>query len=109
MAYEFFISNLGGRKNSGKKDELLILARQAESIQAAVSAMVHDRDAEQLSHWIMGLPAVYCASEPSFSVAQSILPETLLDNEMDANERLNLLIIHWATYQIRVWTKRLKR
>jgi MFS family permease len=109
MAYEFFNSNLGGRKNSGKKDELLILQKQAESIQAAVSAMVHDQDAEHLSHWIMGLPAVYFSSDPSFAVAQSILPETLLDNEMASNERLNLLIIHWATYQIRVWTKRLKR
>jgi hypothetical protein len=109
MAYEFFVTNLGGQKNSGGKDELLILKKQAESIQAAVSAMVHDQDAEHLSHWIMGLPAVYFSNDPAFSVAQSIFPETLLDNEMDSHERLNLLIIHWATYQIRIWTKRLKR
>jgi hypothetical protein len=107
-AYEFFNDNLGGRKNSRKKNELPILAQQAKSIQAAVSAMVHDKDPSHLSQWVMGLPATFFSSDPAFGVAQAIFPEILLDNEMASYEPLHLLIIHWATYQIRIWTKRLK-
>jgi hypothetical protein len=108
-AYEFFKTNLGWRKNVRKKNELPILTKQAESIQTVVSSMVHDKDPSPLSHWIMGLPAAYFVHDPAFAVAQAIFPETLLDDEMSSHQRLQLLIIHWATYQIRVWTKRLKQ
>ena len=107
-AYEFFKTNLGWRKNVRKKNELPILTKQAESLQAVISSMVHDNDPSPLSHWISGLPATYFARDPAFAVAQAIFPETLLDDEMSSHHRLQLLIIHWATYQIRVWTKRLK-
>jgi hypothetical protein len=108
-AYEFFNTHLGGRKNVKKKNELPILARQAEGIQAAVSSMVRDKDNSPLSQWILGLPASSFAGEPAFGIAQSIFPEALLDDEMASYKRLHLLIIHWATYQIRVWTKKLKQ
>jgi len=108
-AYEFFKTNLGWRKNARKKNELLILTKQAESIQTAVSSMVHDNDPFALSQWILGLPASSFPHDPAFAVAQAIFPETLLDDEMASYQRLHLLIIHWATYQIRVWTKRLKQ
>jgi len=107
-AYEFFNANLGGRKNVRKKNELPVLAKQAESIQAAVSSMVNDKDPSPLSEWIMALPASSFSDEPAFGIAQAILPEALLDDEMASYIRLHLLIIHWATYQIRVWTKKLK-
>jgi HEAT repeat protein len=108
-AYEFFKTNLSWRKNVRKKNELLILTKQAESIQRVVSSMVHDHDASLLSQWILALPAEYFSHDPAFAVAQAIFPETLLDDEMSPHQRLQLLIIHWATYQIRVWTKRLKQ
>jgi predicted MFS family arabinose efflux permease len=107
-AYEFFNDNLSGWKNARKKNELPLLTQQANSIQAAVSAMVHDKDPSPLSQWIMGIPMESFANDPAFAVAQAIFPEILLDSEMAPHERLHLLIIHWASYQIRVWTKRLK-
>jgi hypothetical protein len=107
-AYEFFKTSLSGRKNVRKKDELPVLTKQAESIQAAVSAIVHDNDASPLSRWILQLPTAAFTNDPAFGVAQTIFPEALLNDEMTSYERLRLLIIHWATYQIRVWTKRLK-
>jgi len=108
-AYEYFKTHLSWRKNSRKKNELPTLTKQAESIQTVVSSMVHDNDPSPLSQWILALPAEYFSHDPSFAVAQSIFPETLLDDEMSSHQRLQLLIIHWATYQIRVWTKRLKQ
>jgi hypothetical protein len=107
-AYEFFKTNLSWRKNFKKKNELPTLTKQAESIQTVVSSMVHDKDPSLLSQWIQALPAEYFSHDPAFAVAQTIFPETLLDNEIFSYQRLQLLIIHWATYQIRVWTKRLK-
>jgi len=108
-AYEFFKTNLSWRKNVKKKNELPILTKQAESIQTVVSSMVHDKDPSLLSQWISGLPAEFFPQDPAFTVAQAIFPETLLDDEIFSFQRLQLLVIHWATYQIRVWTKRLKQ
>jgi len=107
-AYEYFKTNISGRKSARKKDELPLLSRQAESIQAAVSAFVHDNDGSALSRWIMELPSQHFSRDPAFDVAQTIFSEVLLDNEMAAYQRLHLLIIHWAAYQLRNWINRLK-
>jgi hypothetical protein len=107
-AYEFYKTNLGGRKNIRKKNELLILSKHAENIQAAVSSFVHDNDGSALSRWILELPAFPFSKDPAFEIAQTLFPEVLLDNDMLPYRRLHLLIIHWAAYQIRNWTKRLK-
>jgi hypothetical protein len=108
-AYEFFKTNSGGRKSAKKKNELPILSRQAESIQAAVSAFVHDNDGSALSRWILELPTRLFSRDPAFEIAQTIFPEVLLDNDMASYQRLHLLIIHWAACQIRNWTNRLKQ
>jgi hypothetical protein len=108
-AYEFFNANLGGRKGTGKKkNELPLLEKQARNIQPVVSSLVHDNDGAPLSRWIMELPAHLFADNPAFSVAQTVFPEALLDDWLTTFKRLRLLISHWATYQIRVWTKRLR-
>jgi hypothetical protein len=108
-AYEYFNSNLGGRKSAKRKDELPMLAQKAGSIQAAVSSLVFDKDAVPLSRWILDLPTASFSKIHAFKIAQAIFPEILLDNEKAPYSRLHLLIIHWATYQIRNWTKRLKK
>jgi hypothetical protein len=107
-AYEFFNTNLGRRKNSGKNNELSHLVKQAKNIQAVVASLVHNNDNSLLSRWIMELPAHPFTEFPAFGVAQSIFAEALLDDEFSPYKRLQLLICHWATYQIRIWTKRLK-
>jgi len=107
-AYEFYKTNLSGRKAARNKDELPVLSRQAESIQAAVSAFMHDHDGSALSRWILELPAHHFSRDPAFEIAQPIFSEVLLDNEMASYQRLHLLIIHWAAYQLRNWINRLK-
>ncbi|MDR0494407.1 MAG: MFS transporter [Treponema sp.] len=104
-AYEFFSSNLGGRKGAKKKNGLPILSQKASNIQAAVSSMAHDNDPVPLSRWILELPTASFSKIPAFGIAQAVFPEILLDAEMSAYKGLHLLIIHWAAYQIRNWTK----
>ncbi|MCL2127549.1 MAG: MFS transporter, partial [Treponema sp.] len=108
-ALEFYQSNLAGRRNIRKKDELPLLDKQAVSIQAAVFALVHENDGSALARWIMELPSSRFPDDPAFVIAQTIFQETLLDDEHAAYRRLYLLIAHWSAYQIRVWTKRLRR
>ena len=108
-ALEFFNSNLGGRRGTKRKNELPHLSKLAVSIQSAVLALVHDRDGTPLSRWIMELPESPFSEDPAFKIAQSVFHEILLDDELVSYERLYLLVVHWAAYQIRVWTKRLKR
>ena len=108
-AFEFFNICLGGRKGGRKKHELPLLEKQAASIQSAVLAMVQDKDGSPLSRWIMELPDYPFVDDPSFGVAQSVFSEFLLDSDIWSHRRMQLLISHWATYQIRIWTERLKR
>jgi hypothetical protein len=70
--------------------------------------MVHDKNPVPLSHWILELSPASFAAIPAFEIAQVVFPEILLDDEMASYKRLHLLIIHWATYQIRNWTKRMR-
>jgi hypothetical protein len=108
-AFEFFSFSLGGRKDNAKNNELPLLKKQAADIQAAVLALTQDRNGSPLSRWIMKLPDFAFSEEPSFGVAQSVFSEFLLDSDIWSHRRMQLLISHWATYQIRIWTKRLKR
>jgi len=108
-AFEYFTISLGGRRGGRKRHELPLLEKQAASLQAAVLALVQDKDGSPLSRWIMELPDYPFSDDPSFGVAQSVFSEFLLDSEIWSFQRMQLLITHWATYQIRTWTKRLKR
>jgi hypothetical protein len=108
-AFEFYNTTLGGRRTGKKKNELPLLAKKAVSIQAAVLALVHDKDGAPLARWIMELPDFPFTGDPSFTISQTVFSEALLDSEFASHERLYLLIAHWASWQIRVWTKRLKR
>jgi hypothetical protein len=107
-AYEYFNANLGGRKSAKKKYELPVLSQKAGNIQAAVSSMVYGKNAAPLSRWILELPAASFSKVPAFETAQVIFPEILLDDAMASYSRLHLLIIHWAAYQIRNWTKKIR-
>ena len=107
--YEFFKTSLGRQRNTRKNNELQLLRQKAEIIQSAISSMVHDNNPEPLSRWIYELPAASFADIPAFEIARVIFPEILMDDEMLTFKRLRLLVIHWTTYQIRNWVKKLKR
>jgi MFS family permease len=107
-AYEFYHTNLGGRRKERKNPELAVVAKHAKSIQSVVSAFVRDRNGAPLSRWILELPdGLDSPDSLCYSIAQTVLSEAVLDDELSAHNRLRLLIIHWAAYQLRGWTKRL--
>ncbi|MCL2761943.1 MAG: MFS transporter [Treponema sp.] len=97
-AFEYCNTSIGSKKTRAK-DQLAHLKKQAETIQAAVSSLVHDKDGAPLSRWIQELPA---------ETAQTVFSETLLHTETTSHTHLYLLIVHWAAQQLRRWTKKLK-
>jgi MFS family permease len=106
-AVAYYRSNIGWRKGGRKKNELPLLERRAGSFQAAVVSM-ENGGSDALSRWIQELPDFAFSGDPAFKTAQTLFPEVLADEKMAVHKCLRLLIVHWAAYQIRIWTQRLK-
>ena len=101
-AFEFYNSSLGG-KNMRRNPQLAPIASHAKSIQAAASAYIRENNGAPLARWILELPEEYCNT-----IAQIVLSEAILDDELSSHNRLRLLIVHWAAHELRTWTKRIK-
>jgi hypothetical protein len=78
------------------------------SLQEAVASLESGGDSSTLSRWIQALPDFVFSGDPAFKTAQALFSEILADGGMASHKCLHLLIVHWAVYQIRVWTQRLK-
>jgi Na+/melibiose symporter-like transporter/HEAT repeat protein len=107
-AVAYYKSNIGWRKGGKRKTEWPLLDRQANSLQAAVASLENNGDSSTLSRWIQALPDFVFSGDPAFKTAQALFPEVLADDGMASHKCLRLLIVHWAVYQIRVWTQRLR-
>jgi MFS family permease len=103
-AFEYYNSNLGSRRGNRKNTEFALIAKHAKNIQAAVAAYAREKKGALLSRWILELP-----DDPGHVIVQIVLSEAVLDDELSAHDRLRLLIVHWAAYELRQWTKKLKQ
>ena len=101
-AYEYYVS-VHGRKRGRKNIRAAALNQHAKQFQTAVPNYIKNYDGSQLSRWILELP-----DELSHAVAQTVLSEAVLDDELMNHRRLQLLIVHWASHELRLWTNRLK-
>jgi HEAT repeat protein len=102
-AFEFYKSNLGSRRKDRKNPELALIAGHAKNIQAAVSAYVRETNGAPLSRWILELQ-----EDSGGAIAQAVLAEAVLDDELIDHKRLQLLIVHWAAHKLRLWVNKLK-
>ncbi|GHT69149.1 MFS transporter [Spirochaetia bacterium] len=102
-AFEYYKSNLGNRRPDKKKPELALIVNHAKNIQAAVSAYVREKNGAHLSRWILELK-----EDSAGAIAQAVLAEAVLDDELIDHPRLQLLIVHWAAHKLRLWVNRLK-
>jgi hypothetical protein len=101
-AYESYVSAFG-RKRIKKDSGLAALSRQAKILQPAVFDYVKNSNGAQLSRWILELP-----DDQVHTVAQVVISEAVLDDELISHRRLRLLIVHWAAHQLWIWTNKLK-
>jgi hypothetical protein len=101
-AYEYFIS-VHGRKLGKKNLRIASLNRHAEGFKTAASEFIKNSSGGLFSRWILELP-----DEVIHSIVQTVLSETVLDDELISHRRLKLLLVHWASHELRLWTNRLK-
>ena len=100
-AYEYFVL-VHGRKRS-KDPAIAALSQQAKALHHAVSSYVKHNKGEEISRWILELP-----DELVHGIVQTILSETVLNDEYMEYPSLQLLIVHWAAHELRLWAKKLK-
>jgi hypothetical protein len=102
-ATEYYISVHGRKRN--KKDPLLAgISHQAKAFQPAVSDFVHHLNGNRLCRWILELP-----DDIVHETVRTVLSEVVLDDELVSHRRLRLLITHWASHELRLWTNNLKK
>jgi MFS family permease len=105
-AYEYYKSIHGGaHRGKQKKAEAHKLAESAEALQNVVSAyMLRDVSGPAaFSRWILSLPRNVCDT-----AVQLILAEAVLEDEVNAYDRIRLLVTHWAARCLRIWANALK-
>ncbi|MDR3191477.1 MAG: HEAT repeat domain-containing protein, partial [Treponema sp.] len=103
-SFEFYRSCLGNRRLYFRKKNLAMIASHAKTIQAAVSAYIHEKKGAALSRWILELPDEHCST-----MVKVVLAEAALDDDLCSLTRLQLLIIHWAAHILRQWVLKLKQ
>ncbi|MDR0557445.1 MAG: MFS transporter [Treponema sp.] len=80
-----------------KEANLAAGTRQAKILPPAVKAFMLEKKSEPLSRWILELP------ETVNPVVQAIFAEAVLDDELNVYEQLRLLIVHWASQELKNW------
>jgi HEAT repeat protein len=98
-AVEFYNAAFGKRR----KRALAEIGKQSKILQTAVSAYVRDHNGALISRWILELP-----EKIADAMVVLILSEAALDDDLISHRRLQLLIAHWAAWELRVWTRLLK-
>jgi MFS family permease len=103
-AVEYYRSLHGGWKPGRRKSALAASSAQAKTLHEAISAYSRESNGVRLSRWILELP-----DELTNPIAQMVLAESTLDDELSTYDQLRLLISHWAARQMREWANRLKQ
>jgi len=101
-AYEYYVS-VHGRKPRKKNPALVNIRNQAQAIQGAVSDYMKHSNGSQLCRWILEIP-----DEIVHTIVQIVLSEVVLDDELSEHTRLQLLIVHWVSHILRLWTNKTK-
>jgi HEAT repeat protein len=102
-AFEYYRGVHGGKKSAGKNAKFALIREQARNFLPAVITFVNDSNGGLLSRWILEIP-----DELTNAISQMVLSEAVLDDELVGHRRLKLLIVHWVSHELRLWTNRLK-
>jgi MFS family permease len=101
-AFEYYHSTLGHRRIKRRGSEGI--AGHAKTLQAVCSSYVNDRKGAPLYRWIQELP-----DDLVHAIAQMVLSEAVLDDDLSSHYRLKLLIVNWAAHELRLWTNKVLR
>jgi MFS family permease len=101
---EFVKTILRGKKNVST-DKINLINSHADSFLKAVQDYVNENNGENLSKWISGIPEEYFHGDEKI---RHVLMEAVLDDELSNQNSLRLLIVNWATRELRNWAVKLE-
>ena len=101
---EFVKTTLKGKKNISE-DKINLINSHTNSFLKAVQDYVNENNGENLSGWIFGIPEKYFHGD---EIIRHVLMEAVLDDELSSQKSLRLLIVNWATRELRNWAVKLK-
>jgi HEAT repeat protein len=93
-----FCNTIIAAKRKGSKKSVLELSNLIENFQNFLNEYMKNKNGEELSQWILGLP------DECFKngiIAKHVLSETVMDNEYNTYNCLRLMISHWAAQKLR--------
>ncbi|MCL2006831.1 MAG: MFS transporter [Treponema sp.] len=101
-AYEHAVS-VHVNKRSNRNPKLKAFNYQTKSFQSAILEYIKTFSGSKLSRWIREIP-----DELVNEFVRNVFIETILDEVHFNDLRLQLLIVHWASHELRLWTSKLK-
>ena len=101
-AYEYALS-IHRNKRSERNPKLKAFNYQTRMFHAAIAEYIRDFSGSKFGRWIKEIPDELIDID-----IRVVLIEAILDEEHFNDRRLQLLIVHWASNKLRLWTKKLK-
>jgi MFS family permease len=89
-------------RTKDKRPGTVLIRRQSDVFQQAVSDYITGKDGSLLYRWILELP-----DDLADTMTKIILSESVIDSELSAYPRLRLLVVHWATQTLKQWARTL--
>jgi hypothetical protein len=101
-AFEFVAKAVSKKK---AKFTASVIASYSERFQKAVDEFINKNNGAQLSRWILEFPD---ENTRVGSVVKSVFSEAVIDEELCVYDCLRLLIVHWASHEMRIWAAMVK-
>jgi len=101
-AFEFVTKAISKKK---AKFTASFIASYAEKFQNAVDEFIKKNDGAKFSRWILEFPN---ENARVGEIVKSVFSEAVIDNELCAYDCLRLLIVHWASHELRIWAVTVK-
>jgi len=101
-ALEFVNTALNKKK---AKFTASVIASCAENFHESVENYVKKNDGNALSRWILDFPNEFSKVN---DVIKTVFSRAVLDEELSSHGCLRLLIVHWASHELRLWAVMIK-
>jgi MFS family permease len=98
-----FVKNAMNRKKN--KFTASVITDWADKFQQSVGLYVKDNNGLNFSRWILEFPDEYSRVGNKI---RTVFSEAVVDKELNVNDCLNLLIVNWATQELRIWAAMIK-
>jgi len=82
-----------------------VIASFTEKFKNAVDEFINKNDGAGFSRWILEFPD---ENTRVGDIVKSVFSEAVIDDELRANDCLRLLIVHWASQELRIWAATVK-